>query len=56
MLASSESSDARLPSWAPDLSSTPPLADQGPTWTPFWVSREAWEAGFQGTGDGIAMS
>lgn len=53
MLASPESSDARLPPWAPDLFSTPSLAEQGPAWIPSFVSNlEVWEAELQGTGDG----
>lgn len=54
MLASLESSDARLPSWAPDLFSTQSLAEQGPAWRPSFVSklerRGGWGYRAQGMG------
>lgn len=39
MLANPESSDARLPSRASDLFSTPSLAEQGSAWIPVFVSK-----------------
>lgn len=39
MPANPELSDARLPSWASDLFSTPSLAEQGPAWIPSFVSK-----------------